>query len=652
MKPMRRSCKWMIGMVLMVLTARVVWAEEAPLLEATATPEAAHRKLEVKFQPDAEGKVPRDRFLADNPSDDPAVKAALEELANRADADKDGILTVGEMQSLGSGGSNVAPAPNGLSLQVRAGPDGKVSREQFLNDNRKDDPAINAVLEQVFAQLDANRDGYLGLDELMAQGRVSPSPSSVAPVSDDEPEGDLPLPGIPEAVAPAAGDCPYAVVISSVSAAMPEWKAVADALVKKHDGQLVVYEGSVVNSLPELARLRPRYTAFVVRPEVAGRILVARIHRLTRHLNQDPYTDTIWGIVSAATPDGAMRMAMASEPKVLRRAIGLTGINHGLFDEALTVGDAIMGEWSLKKADGTETGGRDGAADRTRMFVDNFNRMKPDLLVGSGHATESNLEMSFSRGNTEIRDGKWVGLEHWRTSTQTVLPIEPGNHPRVFLGAGNCLIGNFQKRTDSMAAVLINDYGFNQFVGYTVPTWYGKGGWGALNLWCNLPGVYSLAEAWFFSNQAITEELSRRFPDSVERSLPVSERGEGLDFRMIARTGIQDKDESGMLWDRDVVAFYGDPAHRVFLDGRKQNPGVAFRLRSDQNRHALEVAIAPECKVKGGWIALYFPKRIPGPITVTAGAEYEPLITENFIVLRKADYTPGRKYSVTFTAGP
>ena len=164
--------------------------------------------------------------------------------------------------------------------------------------------------------------------------------------------------------------------------------------------------------------------------------------------------------------------------------------------------------------------------------------------------------------------------------------------------------------------------------------------------------MYSLAEAWFFSNQAITEELSRRFPDSVERSLPVSERGEGLDFRMIARTGIQDKDESGMLWDRDVVAFYGDPAHRVFLDGRKQNPGVAFRLRSDQNRHALEVAIAPECKVKGGWIALYFPKRIPGPITVTAGAEYEPLITENFIVLRKADYTPGRKYSVTFTAGP
>ncbi|MBP7275224.1 MAG: hypothetical protein KBA51_03365 [Kiritimatiellae bacterium] len=546
-----------------------------------------------------------------------------------------------------------APAAEGsIDVQLDLGSDGRVTREEFLQMNSG---APGDVLQQAFAQLDANHDGAIAMDDLSLLGQAGPPPSSSlkpgpsALAPDLEPEGEIPLPEIPEAAAAAAKDCPYAVVISSTAASMPEWKAVADALVKKRSGTLVVYEGSVVNCLPELARRRPRYTAFVVRPEAAGRIIVARIHRLTRALNQDPYTDTLWGIISAATPEGAMRMALADEPKVLRRAISLTGINHGLFDQALTISDAAMGEWTLKKSGGAEEKGADGRADRTQMFVEHFNTMKPDLLVGSGHATERNLEMSFSRGNTEIQDGKWVGLVNWRTPSQSVLPIEPGNHPRVFLGAGNCLIGNFQNRADSMAAVLIDRYGFNQFVGYTVPTWYGKGGWGTLGIWGQMPGIYSLAEAWFFNNQAITEELIRRFPDSASRSLPVSERGEGLNYGLIAR---QDKDESGMLWDRDVVAFYGDPAHRVFLDGSKQPPGVGFRLRSEQTRHALDVAIAPECKVTGGWLALYFSKRIPGRIEVISGAEYEPLITENFIVLRKADYTPGKKYTVVFTATP
>lgn len=547
---------------------------------------------------------------------------------------------------------NAAPAAarQGLPLVIKPDPSGKVSREQFLNDNGKADPAMTAVLEKVFAQLDTNRDGSLTIAELVAQARPAADKAPAETAPDVEPESELPLPETPASADP--GECPYAVVISSHAASLPEWKAVADALVKKHDGRLVVYDGSVVNSLPALARLRPRYTAFVVRPQVAGRLLVARIHRLTRHLNSDPYTDTLWGIVSAATPAGALRMAEATEPQVVRRAIGLTGINHGLFDQALTISDAGMGNWTRKKADGTEEKGSDGNADRTRLFVETFAEMKPDLIVGSGHATERNLEMSYSRGNTEIRNGKWCGLVNWRTPSESELPIAPDNQPRVFLGAGNCLIGNFKRSTNSMAAVLIDAYGFNQFVGYTVPTWYGKGGWGTLNLWCNLPGTYSLAEAWFFNNQAITEELARRFPASAARALPVTEQGEGLDFNMIAQSGIEDKDESGMLWDRDVVAFYGDPAFRVLLDGRKQPPGVAFQLRSDKGNHALDVDIAPDCKVKGGLIALYFPRRIPGTIRVTAGEEYKPLITENFIILFAADFTPGKKYSVAFTAAP
>ena len=67
-----------------------------------------------------------------------------------------------------------------------------------------------------------------------------------------------------------------------------------------------------------------------------------------------------------------------------------------------------------------------------------------------------------------------------------------------------------------MAATLISNYNVNQFVGYIVPTWYGKGGWGTLGLWQHLGGRYSLAEAWFFNNQVITHELKTRYPKSAD----------------------------------------------------------------------------------------------------------------------------------------
>ena len=67
--------------------------------------------------------------------------------------------------------------------------------------------------------------------------------------SDDEPDAEPSMPLVLSEVAASADECQYAVVISAASAAEPKWKSVADALVKKHDGRLVVYRGSVVNCL-------------------------------------------------------------------------------------------------------------------------------------------------------------------------------------------------------------------------------------------------------------------------------------------------------------------------------------------------------------------------------------------------------------------
>jgi zinc protease len=551
-----------------------------------------------------------------------------------------------------------AQKPRPGRLQLAFGPDGRISREKFFADNSTDDPRVKAALEEFFRRLDADGDGFATAAEMQALIARPPGPPGRAPkpsaptAADDEPADEPAMPAAPAEASAADALCEYAVVLSDVSAGKPEWKAVADALVKKHGGRLVVYRGSVVNCLPELARLHPRYTAFVARPEIVGRQFVARIHRLTRRLDDDPYTDTVWGIVSGAGPEAALRVATAVEPRVVRSVISNTGVSNGLYDAVFTLSDGKPGDWFEKRADGKQQGGSDGDADRTQLFVTKFQELRPDAIVTSGHATEENLEMPFSKGNTESRGGKWYGVVNWRrpgAKTSEIL-IPPDDHPRVFLGAGNCLIGNFRKSPTSMAAMLISHYGVNQFVGYTVPTWYGKGGWGTLGMWQHLGGRHSLAEAWFFNNQVITHELKSRFPKSADRCLPVSEAGHGLDERRIFSSGVTDKDEAGMLWDRDVVAFYGDPAVRVTTDPGKCETGVTILFSQQKDRCSLEVRIAKKTAGVAGDqpVAVLFPKRIRGRIVLTEGQEYSPVVTDDFLLLRKPKYDPESRYKVQF----
>jgi hypothetical protein len=98
--------------------------------------------------------------------------------------------------------------------------------------------------------------------------------------------------------------CSYAVLISRATQAYPAWDAVRKALAMKHSDEVIAYEGDVIRTLPRLKSLFPRFVSFVARPEEAGKEFVARIHRLTRQLD-DTYTDPSWGIITGYTPDAA-----------------------------------------------------------------------------------------------------------------------------------------------------------------------------------------------------------------------------------------------------------------------------------------------------------------------------------------------------------
>ena len=120
------------------------------------------------------------------------------------------------------------------------------------------------------------------------------------------------------------------------------------------------------------------------------------------------------------------------------------------------------------------------------------------------------------------------------------------------------------KTKNSMAVTALSRYGFNQLVGYTVPSWYGKGGWGTLGMLFSNHDNSSLAEAWYLNNQFILDETMTRFPKLMDvhfNSPDISGIKDDPEFsKGMAAAGYgMGKDQMGLIHDRDTVAFTETP---------------------------------------------------------------------------------------------
>jgi zinc protease len=176
-------------------------------------------------------------------------------------------------------------------------------------------------------------------------------------------------------------------------------------------------------------------------------------------------------------------------------------------------------------------------------------------------------------------------------------------------------------------------------MGYTVPTWYGYGGWGCLDYFIEQPGRYTFAEACFANHAALIHRLQPEF----------KERGAKLSAQ----------DQRGLLHDRDVVAFYGDPAWVA-----RMAPGRTAwdqTLSATNGTYTLEIkpnlgdkTFAPVNKngsQRGGRpIVQFLPARLTD-VKILEGAELNPVITDDFILVpNPVVCDPARKYRVVFSA--
>jgi zinc protease len=436
------------------------------------------------------------------------------------------------------------------------------------------------------------------------------------------------------------GNGAYAAVVSEKTFNDAEWKKVVFALVKKRGATVVRYDGDVDKALEGLAAAFPSHACFVAPPEEVTRDFVAQVHRLTRRLDKDPYTDTIWGILTGYTPADALRIASHDKPLVAKRCLtGTVGSPLDEYEEGRMFNELKANVMWEKKA-GKEIEQKECPTDTTKMIVDAMNDYKPDVFITSGHATERNWMIGFSykNGYFKCKDGQLYGHDTKKKRHDVKSP-----NPKIHMAVGNCLIAHVPDR-NCMALALIHSAGVHQMVGYTVPTGYGYGGWGVKDYFSELQaGRFTLAEAHYVNQVALVYNLEKQGKNKEGR------------FR------------GGLRGDRDVVVLYGDPAWEARMKPRK----LLWEQKLVEKDGVYTFTVT--AKDRGDWdnrpVVHLFENRVKD-IELIEGKDLEPVIADNFILLKlnkgvlpmkgnrgekipiKGDFEKGQIFKVVFRAKP
>lgn len=430
----------------------------------------------------------------------------------------------------------------------------------------------------------------------------------------------------------------YAVVVSAPTAADAGWAQVVQALKTKHSAQVILFTNELTEVLPALRASFPRYVCFVARPTEATREFVAAVHQLTRRLNDDPYTDCFWGILTGYDATNALAIARQNKPLTIRKVASATTLPMDMIEAGVCFSE-LQKNWMMKKEKGGEAKELQGPDDTTQTIVDTLNDYAPDLFVTSGHASERDWMIGYRYRNGFFKhaDGKLFGLD----TKQQKFPVASSN-PKIYMPIGNCLMGHID-RADCMATSWMNSAGVCQMLGYTVETWYGYMGWGVMDYFIDQPGRYTFNEAFFANEQALTFRLATYFPDSLKdeansdakSTTPVKLTDQA------AAAGLTPNDARGLLYDRDTVAFYGDPAWAARMADRPKYFEQTLKVKGDTytftikpNRGADSFKeVDTNGSQRGGrpFIA-FLPHRVRDA-KIISGAEWKPVITENFILM-------------------
>jgi zinc protease len=455
---------------------------------------------------------------------------------------------------------------------------------------------------------------------------------------------------------PASAATPdYAVVASQATQQDAGWAAVISALVEKHQADVVVYDASVGEALPALRAKHPRYTCFVARPAEATRPFVAEVHRLTRQYDDDPYADTLWGILTGYDAENALRIARHAAPLTVRKVASGTEVALEMCAEGVWYCELTRNRM-VRKAPGGSPAPEQGPDDTTKALADTLNTWQADLFVTSGHATERDWQIGYRYKNGTFRSkaGSLFGMD---TKGERVEIHSPT--PKVYLPIGNCLMGHIDG-PDAMALAWMSSAGVHQMIGYTVPTWYGYAGWGCLDYFVEQPGRYTFVEAFHANQHALVHRIATLYPDLSGRDVPPGSTRKPSELTAKAKAaGLSAQDGAGLLHDRDVVALYGDPkwAARMAPAGTRWEQALTeqdglwtFTVKPRHGVDSFKPFNTNGAQRGGRPIVQLFDARLTD-IRIREGQDLDPAFADDVLLVplpKTCD--PDRTYRVTFTA--
>jgi zinc protease len=378
----------------------------------------------------------------------------------------------------------------------------------------------------------------------------------------------------------------YAIVVEKATEEDGEWKAVVSALAKKHTAEIFRWDKDGLDGMRKrLAAYRPRYVCFVARPDELAResrvkveiqggetkefpLCGAYYHDaavLMRSLNDDPYDDALWALLTGATAEDALRVVSARPLTVSR---GLSHVGGGWLDSlesGVSFSECAKGEkWSKQPGKSPEKVA--GPEDTTEQFVKELNSGSVDMVSTSGHATEHDWQMGFSYKNGMLVPAASIAAlpeaarENYKKLRQNATAVAPGwllgvdtannvygveaANPKVYYSPGNCLIARVDGK-DCMVLAWIH-HGAMQFSGHVGVQSRSCYEWGLSDYFFALQGRFSFAEAVWLNRQAMRLELSQGQDDPDKY---ICCRNERTYF---------DRRRSKFLWETTVL--YGDPA--------------------------------------------------------------------------------------------
>lgn len=442
---------------------------------------------------------------------------------------------------------------------------------------------------------------------------------------------------------PSKKDYKYAIVVRAKTLKDEGWKEVVEALKEKHGGKVFEYKRKLSKVRKALSEYCPDYICFVAPPgqiiKADGEKFVRQIHRLTRKLDKDPYTDAIWGILTGYTSEDALRIAKRKEPLKIRYGLAATAGGWLKFlQEGVGYSEDARrpGRWWKKQKGKIDVETRDdGPRDTTRSFVKQLNSGKVDIMWTSGHATTGDWEIKFPGGGGQFKSkrGKLYGI----SAKGKRYKIKSDN-PKVYYAPGNCLIGKIDSK-NCMALAWIHSGGAYQYLGYTVPTGYGFMGWVVADNFFCLSDKFTFAEAFYVTNQQLM-------------------------FGLKNRRILKPQDLRGFRGDRDVVVLYGDPAWEARIQSDKNTAPPRYEtsvriIKKEGKKAEFEFSVKFNTKYKfdpnkRSWkVALFefLPVRVRDPEIIDKGKAKKVVITDNFILVRyKGTVKEGTRRSVRFTA--